>query len=621
MLKKIFFLFVFLSCLFCLSDAKANLQKEEVLFYRIDAVLNKDASLDVQETIKVRAQGVDIKRGIYRDFSLKHAGGKTPVLIQRVTRNGENISYKVQNQNGNKRVYLGDMNKTIPAGIYEYKISYKYNNIIRQNFTKTKDEFYHNLIGNEWNFDIAEVEAVVYLPQGLNLIEDVKVFTGKYGSKKENAYVLKQGDQIFVRLPNGLKKRESMTLRTVFNSGFFKIPEKTLFLDKRANNLFVIFEFFVLAWVIYYMYSSWKQYGKDGVKRPVFPRYDIPKFNELGALLLLKKHQNAYIDSCDLIMPHLAHLSQKGLLKIESDGETITIQKNEDIKPCTSDEKFFLETAEESYSLEKGIYDSSFSEYVEEYKKHSMFQAKRLFKNNKKHFVIFGFSMFIFCVGFFLWLFKDISLLLEAVVLSGVVFAVSNIVLMVFARDKNWITHVLGLCFHNAFICAWCLGFFGGIVNVLGLERDINEIIICMSDYKIWCCVFLFACFVAFYKSIIIRIYDIGLGLIEHLEGIEMFLKGTDDLKYKTPKQAEMEKLLPYAILLGLQNQWVEKMETCFNFVPPQNDVFRNSDCFSKISSSFRHSVTKPSSGGSSSGFSGGGCSGGGSGGGGGGGF
>jgi uncharacterized membrane protein len=131
----------------------------------------------------------------------------------------------------------------------------------------------------------------------------------------------------------------------------------------------------------------------------------------------------------------------------------------------------------------------------------------------------------------------------------------------------------------------------------------------------------LFACFVAFYKSIIIRVYDIGLGLIEHLEGIEMFLKGTDDLKYKTPKQAEMEKLLPYAILLGLQNQWVEKMETCFNFVPPQNDVFRNSDCFSKTSSNFRHSVTEPSSGGSSSGFSGGGCSGGGSGGGGGGGF
>ncbi len=144
-----------------------------------------------------------------------------------------------------------------------------------------------------------------------------------------------------------------------------------------------------------------------------------------------------------------------------------------------------------------------------------------------------------------------------------------------------------------------------------------------MLDFKVLFYVLIFACFIAFYKYIIIRVYDKGLFLVEHLEGIKMFLNGADDLKYKAPQQAEMDKLLPYAVLLGMQNQWVEKMKSYFNFEASSDDVFRNAVVFSTVSSSIHSLSTGPSSGGSrgSNGFSDGGCSGGGSGGGGGGGF
>ena len=383
MIKKTIFLFVFLLSFFCFSTAKAGVQKEEILSYHIYAELNQDSSLLVQETIKVRAQGNDIKRGIYRDLPTRYAGEKTPVSILSVTRNDQAIPYSIERVDGQKRVYLGDMNRYIYPGVYEYKITYKYQNIVRQNYEKTQDVFFHNLIGTEWVFDILEVMAIVRLPSDVRFAEEPKVFFGKYGSKNQDTSFLKQDNQILIHLPAGLKKQEALTLRTVFNSGFFKIPEKGIPFNNYVNILFTMVLFFILSWLVYYSYTSWKKHGKDGVKRLAYPRFDIPKFNELGALFLLKNHSSLHIDSCDLIMPHLAHLSQKGLLKITANKKEITLEKNMDVKPSNLEEEFFIKKAKNKYSLKKGEYSSSFVKYVEEYKKHSKNQTRVLFKYNK----------------------------------------------------------------------------------------------------------------------------------------------------------------------------------------------------------------------------------------------
>lgn len=220
--------------------------------------------------------------------------------------------------------------------------------------------------------------------------------------------------------------------------------------------------------------------------------------------------------------------------------------------------------------------------------------------------------------------FNDFVFLIPSLILSAVTLGVSNIILSIFTRSKDRVLNAVFGCFLMVFIAVfmtyWCFLFLHAIYEFSDLLlKEVDEFITSMADYKVWCFVFLFSCIVAFYKYIIVRVYDKGLGLMEHLEGIEMFLKGTDDLKDKTPEQAEMEKLLPYAILLGLQNQWYEKMEKYFNFIPPDDNVFSDAAVFSSVSYCL-HSASTSSSGGSGGGGGGGG-SGGGSGGGGGGGF
>ncbi len=623
-IKKALFLFVFLfGCFFCNLIANASVQKEEILSYHIYAELNQDSSLLVHETIKVRAQGKDIKRGIYRDLPTRYAGEKTPVSIISVTRNGKDIPYTTKRGDNQKRVYLGDMNRYIYPGIYEYKITYKHQNIVRYNEEKIQDVFYYNLICNEWMFNILDVAAIVRLPSGVTLAEEPKVFFGKYGSKNQDTPFLKQDNQILIHLPNGLKKREALSLNVDFDSGFFKIQEPGIPFNKYVNILFIIVILFVFYWVAYYAYFSWKKHGEDGIRRPAYPRFDIPKFNKLGALFFLKNYQCLGIDSCDLIMPHLAYLSQKGLLKIKTDKKGITLEKNMKIKPSNSDEKFFIERAKNKYSLKKGVYSSSFVKYVEEYKQYSEKQTSVLFKYNTKCLLMFKFLMFVFCFCFFMLYFNDFSFLFVSLILGGVTLGFSNVVLSVFTRGKNWIIIAVGVIILTVFLSCFSFLFLHAIYELSDLLlKEVDELITSMADYKVWCFVFLFSCIVAFYKYIIVRVYDKGLDLIEHLEGIEMFLKGTDDLKDKTPEQVEMEKLLPYAILLGLQNQWCEKMETYFNFIPPDDDVFSDASVFSSVSSCLHSASTShsSSSGGSGGGGSGGGA-GGGAGGGGGGGF
>lgn len=124
------------------------------------------------------------------------------------------------------------------------------------------------------------------------------------------------------------------------------------------------------------------------------------------------------------------------------------------------------------------------------------------------------------------------------------------------------------------------------------------------------------------------------------LKGIEAFIKtlGFREFLYLTEKDKlalldapdlrpeTFEKFLPYAMVLGVEEEWAKKFEGIYNTAPlwysdPTSSVFTSTMLVGNLSNfntSFNHvcAITSPRS---SSGFSGGGFSGGGGGGGGGG--
>ena len=125
--------------------------------------------LTVTETISVRAEGNQIKRGIFRDFPLRAEGpdGRTYRVgfkVLSVLQDGREASYFERASGDGVRIYIGDENVFLQPGDYTYTIEYETDRQIR--FFDDHDEVYWNATGNEWIFPIDEVVARVILPPG-----------------------------------------------------------------------------------------------------------------------------------------------------------------------------------------------------------------------------------------------------------------------------------------------------------------------------------------------------------------------------------------------------------------------------------------------------------------------
>ena len=87
--------------------------REVILKYDSHIEVNRDRSFRVTETIRVRVEGKDIKRGIYRDFPTVYKPVGRPLTrvlfeVESVSRNGKPEKYVIESAGTNgKRVKIG----------------------------------------------------------------------------------------------------------------------------------------------------------------------------------------------------------------------------------------------------------------------------------------------------------------------------------------------------------------------------------------------------------------------------------------------------------------------------------------------------------------------------------
>ena len=160
-MKKLLYLTIFLLSFFAVQTVLA----EEIRDFSTEININADASIDVAETITYDFGQVE-KHGIYRDIPFKYHNNKgnynlrfSNIMVTDAL--GDKISYKVINQGDNKRIKIGEADKTV-TGINFYKISYHVRRAI--NYFDDHDELYWNVTGNEWGVPILQSKAEVVLP-------------------------------------------------------------------------------------------------------------------------------------------------------------------------------------------------------------------------------------------------------------------------------------------------------------------------------------------------------------------------------------------------------------------------------------------------------------------------
>ena len=173
------------------------LADERILSFESSIVVEKGGDLVVTETIRVRAEGVNIKRGIYRDIPRLHQTKwglkkKKPFKVESVKKDGKNANYETGKiGKGGIRIKIGRENHFLKPGEHTYEI--KYRTGMQLYFEEDRDVLYWNVNGTEWGFPTDKVTATVTLPEGIEVTR-VDGSTGRHGAKGTDFKAEKKGN-------------------------------------------------------------------------------------------------------------------------------------------------------------------------------------------------------------------------------------------------------------------------------------------------------------------------------------------------------------------------------------------------------------------------------------------
>ncbi|MCK5320703.1 DUF2207 domain-containing protein [Candidatus Parcubacteria bacterium] len=314
--KKIFFQ-ICLIIIFSIYLALPAAAQEKINNFEVEIDINRDGSINVKELI-VYDFGNEEKHGIFRDIPYKYkAGGGSFKLrfsdFSVTDKNGNDIIFDVDNYKESKRIKIGDPDVLI-SGVQNYAIEYKVDRVL--NFFDDYDELYWNVTGNEWAASIRQSKAIVNLPESVNTKElKFECFTGKSGSNTKCVssrlnFIAKDKVDSIIFSDDSLKPGQGVTIVIGFPKGTIEKPSWfKSFLEIARDNWIVILPLLAFVFFIYF----WKKYGKDPLGRKTiiaeFTAPDNLSPAEVGTIIDERAHKKD-------VSAEIINLAVRGHIKI-----------------------------------------------------------------------------------------------------------------------------------------------------------------------------------------------------------------------------------------------------------------------------------------------------------------
>jgi len=312
------------ACLLLLSFSA--LADERILDFHSDIRIMEDGWIDVTETIRVRAEGDRIRRGIYRDFPTEYRdrlGNDHVVDFEplSVLRNSTPENFHAQDIRDGKRVYFGSSDRYIKSGEHTYVFRYRASRML--GFFENHDELYWNVTGNEWAFPIDSASAVVAFDFDVPVNEiSAEAYTGSYGfSGQDYTSSTESSKHIYFQTSKPLPALNGLTVVVGWPKGFVAAPgdmQRIGWLLEDNFGLLVALAGFAI--LLGYYIPVWLHFGRDPEEGVLVTRYEPPEGFSPASLRYIR--QMYYDDK--VMTAAVVNLAVKGYLRIDleegSDG-------------------------------------------------------------------------------------------------------------------------------------------------------------------------------------------------------------------------------------------------------------------------------------------------------------
>lgn len=587
-----------------------------------------NGDLIVTETISVVAAGLEIKRGIYRDFPTRyptHYGlqRKVGFQVEQVLRDGKPEPWvtNLEAISNGVRVFIGDANTFLDPGEYTYTLQYRTN---RQIVTSGEaDELYWNVTGNGWMFPIEKASARVELPPGASFLS-AEAYTGPAGTKGHLWHLAPSSspEAPVLETTAPLAPHEGFTISVTWPKGFLDPGANPDTLARLIDdNRSTLWSLLLLVPVVLYYLTAWFFLGRDPPGGVIIPHYGPPKGFTPAAVRFVAGFGR--IDNKSFAAAVL-QLAVRGALRIIQNKTFTLVKTGKDAGILPGQKKFLQALFGGRQELEmKPSNHSTFQAARRELAKWLKADFEKAYFVRNTAVYIPGILLSLIPAGLSLLdspnaLLSLFLLVFLAIWTQGVSGLISSALSQL--RTGNWLAGLPMLVLALPFLAAWIVG-----IGFLLFTTSLWVTFVFLSGAS------LNLLFYHLLKAPTLQ----GRAILDHIEGFKHYLgvAESERLNLENPPDrtpALFEQFLPFALALNVEQRWAEQFSDVLSAENYQPQWFTGSSlaAFSAtgLSSSLGGAMTSAiaassTAPGSSGGSGGGGSSGGGGGGGGGGGW
>jgi uncharacterized membrane protein YgcG len=585
---------------------------ESIVSFDADIVVNADNSVDVTESILYNTGSVP-RHGIYRDIkTLSSQGRKMEINIISVTdASGKLHNYTVSRSGDYASVKIGDADMTF-SGRRMYVIRYKASRAIAQ--FDGFDEIYWNVTGNDWNIPVYASKATVTLPDSVSSTQH-SCYYGPESSVAQCDLLSGENNIYTFAAPTVLNAKEGLTVAVGFPKGlvapYTNADEASSFLGKYLHWLIAaLLPLLTLFFSLRYWYKRGRDPKGTGV---IVPQYDVPDgLTPMEAVGIVKERVEPSHISAEII-----YLATKGYLKIErmetklmglikqTDYKLTKLKESSDL-PNKADRELMnalfkarddMDKLLKSEAVKKlpKIVNSLLTTVADMNKDDDNNKDTVKLSQLKNHF------------------YSDVPEITKAVL--------NSLSQKGYYKNLGRMKTSGSRIFLVIFMSVWSAIFFGGIIGAVVLKGN---------PLPIMAGIFFSVIIYSIISQFSPAKTEKGVAAKEYLLGLKDYLQiaEKDRLHFHNAPEKKpevFEKLLPYAMVLGVAQIWAKEFEDIYMAPPnwysgPAGANF-TAAAFAHDMSSFSSMASSSTSSPGGSGSGGGGSSGGGGGGGGGGGW